>query len=75
MAKLEAHSGLIIPATVTVLSGRGNGRCHLYFNVPRGFTLACRTGFLPAVDMKAKNQCVVAPGFCTLKSDIGAAVW
>src|SRR5206468_1470940 len=62
LAKLEADSGQTIPATVTVLSGRGNGSSHLYFKVPQGFSKACRTGFLPGVDMKANNQCVVAPG-------------
>lgn len=51
-----------IPYTVTVLSGRNNGSCHLYFRTPPNFTVKSRGKFLPGVDLKAHNQYVVAPG-------------
>lgn len=62
LAKLEAECGQMIPATITVPSGRNNGSRHLYFAKPEGFSLSARTEFLPGVDMKGLSQYVVAPG-------------
>jgi hypothetical protein len=45
-----------------VLSGRNNGSCHLYFKPPANSSIKSRGKFLRGVDLKARNQYVVAPG-------------
>lgn len=59
---LEIDNGVRIPYTITVLSGRNNGSCHLYFRTPPNFAVKSRGKFLPGVDLKAHHQYVVAPG-------------
>jgi hypothetical protein len=59
---LEMDCGQRIPHTVTVLSGRNNGSCHLYFKSPADLALQSRNKFLPGLDLKAHRQYVVAPG-------------
>lgn len=59
---LEIDNGVRISDTVTVLSGRNNGSCHLYFKPPANSDIKSRGKFLPGVDLKAHNQYVVAPG-------------
>lgn len=58
IAALEAEHGLL-PETLEVLSGRGDGGRHLYFRRPPGELTAAR---LPGIDLRTSNHyCVVPP--------------
>jgi len=58
IAQLEADHGAL-PATLTTISGRGDGGKHLYFRRPAGAVTSTR---LPkGIDLKAAGYCVVPP--------------
>lgn len=48
-----------LPATLRVLSGRGDGGAHLYYRRPAGVLTA--TGLPPGVDLKASGYCLLPP--------------
>jgi len=59
LAALEAANGLL-PATLTVMSGRGDGGRHLYYRRPQGKLSATRLG--TGIDIKTSaGYCVVPP--------------
>ncbi len=58
LAQLEADHG-VLPATLTTISGRGDGGRHLYFRRPAGAVTSTR---LPrGIDLKAAGYCIVPP--------------
>ncbi len=58
LAQLEAGHGAL-PATLTTISGRGDGGRHLYFRRPAGAVTSTR---LPkGIDLKAAGYCIVPP--------------
>jgi len=58
LAQLEADHG-VLPATLTTISGRGDGGKHLYFRRLAGAVTSTR---LPkGIDLKAAGYCIVPP--------------
>ena len=58
---IEALEGVLgpLPATLSVMSGRGDGGCHLYYLRPAGALVSTR---LPAgVDLKQTGYCIMPP--------------
>lgn len=61
LATLLAHRGAL-PATRTVLSGRGDGGRHHYFRIPDDVTVRNSSRvFGPGIDVLSKGRFVVAP--------------
>ncbi|MGO4600084.1 bifunctional DNA primase/polymerase [Terrabacter sp. 2RAF25] len=55
----ELVEGRPVPATLTTLSGRGDGGRHLYFHRPAG--QLSRYGLPPGIDLKTNGHCVLPP--------------
>ena len=51
--------GLDVPETLTVRSPSGG--LHLYFNLPKGEVIRCRTDIIPGIDLKGEGGYVLAP--------------
>lgn len=54
-----AREGLVLPETVTVMTG-GGGK-HFYFAIPKGVEFRGRSAIRPGIDVKADGGYVVAP--------------
>jgi hypothetical protein len=59
---LQIDEGVRLPYTVEVVTGRGNGSRHFYFNAPPSARIRTRAKVLPGVDIRAEGGYCVAAG-------------